>query len=81
MKQWNRAGIVKHDGEEVGQNGVSAKDEFSPPSKKEEVGKLSNWMRPRSSADGRQIVFSSGRGNGPELWVVRNLLSADAVEN
>ncbi len=72
---------MKHGSEEVGQNGVSTKDEFSQSSKKEEVGKLSNWIRPRSSADGRHTVFSSGRGNGPELWVVRNLLLAEAAEN
>ncbi len=42
----------------------------------ESIDILSQW-----SPDGTHIVISSGRGNGPELWVVRNLLSADAVEN
>ncbi len=37
---------------------------------------LSQW-----SPDGTHIVISSGRGNGPELWVVRNLLAAEAAEN
>ena len=81
----------------------------------EELGELSNWIRPCFSPDGRQvllatgsgnlwiantdgsgefidilsqcspdgthIVFSSGCGNGQELWVVRNLLTAEAAEN
>ena len=31
--------------------------------------------------DGKQIAFTGSRGGGPELWVVRNLLSAEAAEN
>ena len=107
---------MKHGSEEVGQNGVSTKDEFSRPSKRRNQGSsptgyvpafrrtdgrqvlfatnsgnlwiantdgsgefidiLSQW-----SPDGTHIVISGGRGNGPELWVVRNLLSAEAAEN
>ncbi len=37
---------------------------------------LSQW-----SPDGSNIVISSGRGGGPELWVARNLRSAEAAEN
>ena len=33
------------------------------------------------SPDGKQIAFTGSRGGGPELWVVRNLLSAEAAEN
>ena len=38
---------------------------------------LSQW----SQDGGTHIVLSSDRGNGPELWVVRNLLTAEAAEN
>ena len=42
----------------------------------ESINILSQW-----SPDGTHIVFTSGRGNGPELWIVRNLLDAEAAEN
>jgi serine/threonine protein kinase len=38
---------------------------------KESVDMLSQW-----SPDGGRLVIASGRGGGPELWTIRNLLSS-----